>query len=371
MTASIRLCFGPAFAPAGVSAPKGFHDSFLNGFHDNLGAVLAEFPTVAIERDSPGPGPGSGDTGVIVDADAWRRGDVDLYHLDYEVDERAAQGQVAVRIIDRDGDPDLSGTGWDTGQMLLRTVIEVLTRCQRWVGRRNAGSAHPGFDRVIELHRQLHDLKMPLVRADYNHALDVWQWMLRLSPHAGEAVQIAALFHDIERLVAEANRRIEHLADDYDRFKHAHARGGAAMTRKVLHLFGLAGPLRALVGHLIEKHEQPPGPEEQDPDLALLNDADGLSFFSLNSAGFLDYYGPEHTRRKILWTLARLGPSARARLLQVRLRPDVGRLVAQALDDAPPPPLTPIATPITTTIATPPRSPSAQAAAPISQEKQP
>lgn len=315
MTASVHLFIGPTLGPL-----------------DSLDAVLAEFPTVMVENVYRGPGKED----VVVNVDAWCRGTIDLYRFDGEVDERADRGILTLYITGECPD----NRGPDTGQTRFfpstaLTALEVLTRCQRRVDRRNAHSSGPGFDRILALHRQLHDLAKPLVRADYAHALDVWQWLLRLCSHADEAVQIAALFHDIERLAAEADRRIEHLANDYDQFKHAHARGGAAMTQELLRTLGIDSSLRARVGHLIERHERPPGPDKPAPDLTLLNNADGLSFFSLNSAGFLDYYGQEHTRRKILWTLARLGAQARTYLPQIRLRPDVAQLFSQSLADAP------------------------------------
>jgi len=44
-----------------------------------------------------------------------------------------------------------------------------------------------------------------------------------------------------------------------------------------------------------------------------------LSFFALNSAGYLNYYGPEQTTKKVAYTLARMRAPARRWLGQVRL----------------------------------------------------
>jgi len=202
-------------------------------------------------------------------------------------------------------------------------ALEVLTRCQRLVGRRNAASSAPLFDRVLEHHRSLYDLDKPLVRADWAHALDVWQWTVRLDPEAGLAVQLAALFHDVERLVSEADARVEHRAGDYQEFKDEHARRGAEMADEALRVTGVDAATRVQIARLIAGHEHP----ANDPDLALLNDADALSFFSLNSPGYVDYFGPEAARRKVAWTLARLRPEARRRLDGVRLRPDVAEML--------------------------------------------
>lgn len=197
-------------------------------------------------------------------------------------------------------------------------ALEVLTRCQRLVGRRNAASSDPIFDTVLDHHRSLHDLDKPLVRADWAHALDVWQWTVRLDPEAGLAVQLAALFHDIERLVSEADARVEHQAGDYQAFKDEHARRGAEMADSVLEQAGVGAQTRMQVARLIAGHERMSD---------VLNDADALSFFSLNSPGYVDWFGPEAARRKVAWTLARLRPEARRRLAGVRLRPDVAEML--------------------------------------------
>ncbi|HEX2061028.1 MAG TPA: DUF4202 family protein, partial [Thermoanaerobaculia bacterium] len=195
-------------------------------------------------------------------------------------------------------------------------ALEVLTRCQRHIRR---GNESPLLSRVLERHRALHDLAKPLVRADYNHALDVWQWLLRLDSDASEELQFAALFHDIERLASESDARVEHLASDYQRFKDAHAHKGAEIAASVLAECGADAATCARVAALVASHERP----SDDAEVALLNDADALSFFSLNSNGYADYFGPEQTKKKVAYTLNRLRPAARAKLDSVRLRPEI------------------------------------------------
>lgn len=310
MMASVCLCFGPGHTHA---------EGQVHVSPPGLEAVAAEFPTVAFHPDADVPV----DAQVIVRADSWQRGEIDLYDFDHQIDELAGElaghGRVTVRVVGGD---------------VARVALQVLTRCQRRVGRRNVRSQSHAFDRVLALHRELHDLQKPLVRADYNHALDVWQWMLRLCPEAGAAVQIAALFHDIERLVSEADARVEHLAPHYDAFKQTHAHGGADLSDAHLAALGLATVLRERLRGLIEKHERRPAGASDDPDLALLNDADALSFFSLNSGSFLDYYGQAHTRKKIAWTLTRMSTRAHARLGEIWLRPDVAGILRDIRGEA-------------------------------------
>jgi hypothetical protein len=212
----------------------------------------------------------------------------------------------------------------------VATALEVVTRFQRLLAGRNEASATPLFDRVLAAHRELHDLSKPLVAADYDHALDTWRWVLRLAPDAVLEVQLAALFHDVERLTSESERRIEHHAPDYVAFKQAHAAAGARLAATTLRQLGTGEAVLARVEALVAQHERPGA----DPERQLLNDADALSFFSLNACGFLAYYGAEHTRRKVAYTLARLSPRAFLELASVRLSAPIAALVDDALSGA-------------------------------------
>jgi hypothetical protein len=62
-------------------------------------------------------------------------------------------------------------------------------------------------------------------------------------------------------------------------------------------------------------------------EAGVLADADALSFFALNSPGYLRWFGPEQTARKVAWTLARMSDGARGWLRRIRLEEATGRLV--------------------------------------------
>lgn len=169
--------------------------------------LAAEFPGLAFASGTPA----SGLPSLTLRVERWESRFFNFYELDGELDALAErQDPFAVVLL-------------GPGEKLARTARAVLTRCQRWMDRRNEASRGPLFDRVLARHREAHDLARPLVRADYNHALDTWQWLLRLAPDAGLAVQLAALLHDVERLISEAEARIEHQAGDYQTFKDGHA----------------------------------------------------------------------------------------------------------------------------------------------------
>jgi hypothetical protein len=251
---------------------------------------------------------------VIVPVARWQAPALDPIELDQAVAGALAdRGRFTLRVVD----------GPDAGSDLLTPLLQVVTRCQRHLAGRNAASSTPFFDALLARHRALHDLDLPLVAADHDHALDAWRWVLRLEPQAGAEVQAAALFHDVERLVSEAEVRVEQDAPDYVAFKDAHAAAGARMTAGILASLGASADFVARVAELVAGHEHP----GDDPDKALLNEADALSFFSLNAPGFARYYGPEHTARKVAYTLARLGARGRQALRGIRHRADIAALI--------------------------------------------
>ncbi|MBN1210921.1 MAG: DUF4202 family protein [Myxococcaceae bacterium] len=270
--------------------------------------LAAEFPTVAVQPLALG----EGSQVLCLDVEEWRSPGFDPFSWDPRVFSAADAERLALHVVGA------------RGEELAAAALEILTRYQGFVDRRNAASSGPLFNQILARHRALHDLSKPLVHADYRHALDVWQWVLRLEPEAGLAVQVAALFHDVERLLSEADARVEHRAADYQAFKDAHAALGAELTCALLEELEVEAATCERVRWLVTRHERPGG----DAALALLNDADALSFFSLNSSGFRRDFSPEHSRRKVAYTLARLRPEHRARLERVRL----ARAVRELLD---------------------------------------
>jgi hypothetical protein len=255
---------------------------------------------------------------VVVSAMLWRAPDFDPLVLDEAVAAAMTpEGNFALRLIDDAG---------ARGDLFL-TALQVVTRCQRHLAGRNRLSSVPLFDAVLAHHRSLHDLSKPLVAADFDHARDTWRWVLRLDAEASLAVQVAALFHDVERLASESEVRVEHQAADYVAFKRAHAAAGATMTGEALKAVGATKPLIDRVMALVAGHET----VTDDPEKTTLTEADALSFFSLNAPGFARYYGPDHTARKVAYTLDRLGVRRRLALSGIRHRADIATMIEEAL----------------------------------------
>ena len=71
------------------------------------------------------------------------------------------------------------------------------------------------------------------VPEDPRHFTNTREWLLEFEPDADEALQLAALGHDIHRAV-EASKVLRADFSDYDDFKAAHARHSAEMLLEIL-----------------------------------------------------------------------------------------------------------------------------------------
>lgn len=161
---------------------------------------------------------------------------------------------------------------------------------------------------------------------DLQHVKLVHEWVLRIDPQASVELQLAALFHDVERAFRTVARR------DYDShigYKMAHAREGARIATDLLAT--IPGSDRILierVRYLITFHEA----DGTGEDLSVLRDADGIAFL----LGDTDYYqrrkAPGVLAKKISYSLDRLSERGR-RVLACAIRdgypvaPDVLRQV--------------------------------------------
>ena len=251
---------------------------------------------IAIEFHAPGSG-----VEHALTTQEWRSEAFDFWAFDRMVDDLHTHDRALNVVAD--------------ASEVAKVRREILIRTQRLAGKRNAHSTAEWFTRVLDEHRRIHDLDKPLVRADYDHALDTWQWALRLDPDASAALQLAALCHDVERLTSEADVRIEHLFLDYQAFKDAHALAGARLAGALFDRAGVPMTIADDACALIAVHERAGGL----PNLRAINDADALSFFSLNSPGYLTYFGATQTTRKVSYTYHRMTAEARRFLREIRM----------------------------------------------------
>ncbi len=144
------------------------------------------------------------------------------------------------------------------------------------------------------------------VAEDPVHSKNTLKWLLQLQPDADEALQIAALGHDVERAVQQRKVRREDFPD-YDRFKAAHANNSAEILKETMLQCGVADEtLIQEVYDLVRRHEV-----GGDPRSDLLKDADGISFFEVNLPFYSQRNDPEETKRRCRWGYRRLSEKAK------------------------------------------------------------
>ena len=145
------------------------------------------------------------------------------------------------------------------------------------------------------------------VPEDSCHADNTLEWLLRLESNAGDALQLAALAHDIDR--ADDVRKVKRADfDDYDAFKSAHARNSAEILRSILIRCDVEANIVDEACRLVEVHEV-----GGDLHSDLLKDADSISYFDVNLPLYYQREGWQETKRRSSWGYRRL--SARAREL--------------------------------------------------------
>lgn len=299
---------------------------------------------VLVEAVPPAPSSGSGELpGLDLALADWESDSFSLADFDRYAETVAADAAGAAFEIRLSGERS----------RLARAARQVALRCQRLAARRNAASSGEVFDRVLAGHRRFRDLPLPSAAAGYAHALDAWQWLLRLDPEAGLAVQLAALFHEAWRLAPPEHPAapLEHSAASLEHSEHSehsdsHANAcrlqGAWLTDELLAEAGVDLATRVRVHRLIAGRERPPAAAE--PDRALLDEADALSWLSFGavagSGGSADcpaavgeagVLGAGQAARQIADALACLRPAARVWLRGLRLRGEVIRLLEAEL----------------------------------------
>ncbi len=143
------------------------------------------------------------------------------------------------------------------------------------------------------------------VPEDPVHSKNTLAWLLKLKPDADEALQIAALGHDIERAIERRKVRRADF-DDYDEFKAAHARNSALVLKEIMQKCRRPAAISDDVCGLVCRHEVG-GDERSD----LLKDADAISYFDVNLPFYFEREGYAETLRRTFWGYRRLSAGVR------------------------------------------------------------
>ncbi len=146
---------------------------------------------------------------------------------------------------------------------------------------------------------------------DAKHYLQTVHWILVLRPSADEALQIAAVAHDCERLFRDKNDPIQEVFKNSKlgfmdpEYLTYHQKKGAQIMHEYLKTQHAPDSLISRVEHLISKHEVG-GDEDQN----LLMNADSISFFECNGERFatdkVKTEGYDKVKEKIDWMYTRI-----------------------------------------------------------------
>ncbi len=167
------------------------------------------------------------------------------------------------------------------------------------------------------------------VPEDPLHAENTLKWLLTLSPEADQALQIAALAHDIERAVENQKVHRDDY-DDYDAFKSAHARHGARILREIMKKCGADGSVTEEACRLVTLHEVG-GDHRSD----LIKNADSISYFKVNMPLYYQREGWEETKRRCIWGYRRLSRTMKKVAEEITYEdPLLTRLLRKAIQEA-------------------------------------
>lgn len=147
-----------------------------------------------------------------------------------------------------------------------------------------------------------------LLKSDPLHSKAAHEWVLKLDPNASQALQIAALFHDIDRAFKDRSiKQKDYPKDQYERYKRDHSINSAKIAAEYLEDAGFSKDLVSRVSELIVNHEI----GGNDPELQTLMEADSLTFFSVSIYFYLEDRGREKTKKKIRFMYDRLPERAK------------------------------------------------------------
>ena len=116
---------------------------------------------------------------------------------------------------------------------------------------------------------------------DLVHAINTLHWLTVMDSGASEIIRLAALGHDIER--ARPNRVLMRGVTSYIEYKRAHAQISGMMLNAILNECGYADNDGDLIEHIVAHAEE----RSDDAMVQIVCDADSISFFDVNLAGYI------------------------------------------------------------------------------------
>lgn len=167
------------------------------------------------------------------------------------------------------------------------------------------------LDKVAEENRHRESEIMQGIDGEKAHAYAVLSWVRQLSETPSVELEIAALFHDIDRIVTpgvgggfKGNRK----SVDYINHKKAHARRSANFIYNELINLNVEPKLMERVTFLIQHHDDPYQEVEyiNDRELNILVSADSFAFFTTIAPKLYEAEGEGRLRDKIKFMVEKM-----------------------------------------------------------------
>lgn len=159
------------------------------------------------------------------------------------------------------------------------------------------------------------------------HAELVLKWVLKLKPDADEALQIAALSHDIDRAITGITEKDLKDYSKIDEFKKEHSIRSANIIGEILKKHDYPKTIISEVKRLVENHEFGGNYEAE-----ILKDADSIAYFDYNIPSYLKRNGRERTKNKIQFMYNRLSNDAKKLVDQIKFSDkEIEELVQEAI----------------------------------------
>ncbi len=161
------------------------------------------------------------------------------------------------------------------------------------------------------------------------HLTRTRDWALELDPHSCEAVRIAALTHDVERMLPGGPPTDPSLPPDDESYNNAHSERSAELVVGWLSDHGAREPLVGKVRELILLHEW-----GGTPDADIVQAADSIAFLEVNPEVVLRWLRegratPEQARAKLEWMFDRIRVERARELAAPYYKPAVRALEAE------------------------------------------
>lgn len=177
------------------------------------------------------------------------------------------------------------------------------------------------LDNACDANRHREHEIMQGIDGEKEHALVVLSWVRKFEQNPSQVLQIAALFHDVDRIVtpgAGSGFKGDRKSKAYGEHKKAHAQRSASYIAPLLTKEGVPQASIERITFLIVHHDDTGEEIEQyhDRELSVLVAADSLAFFTSIAPKLYEAEGEARLKDKVRFMIEKMPAFARHMLSQ-------------------------------------------------------